>query len=60
VRRMDEEAGAGLEIEEKIEKGDVLDGADFVVISIAIDRMNRCRKDWEISFKKGIKQVIGE
>jgi alpha-galactosidase len=31
-----------------------------VVLSIAVDRMNRWRMDWEIPFNLGIKQVIGE
>jgi alpha-galactosidase len=29
-------------------------------VSIAVDRMNRWRLDWEIPYRHGIKQVIGE
>ena len=60
ARRMNEEAGADLEIEETTDRSEALDGADFVVLSIAVDRMRRWRMDWEIPFKLGIKQVIGE
>ncbi|MCX6649506.1 MAG: alpha-glucosidase/alpha-galactosidase [Candidatus Bathyarchaeota archaeon] len=60
AERMNEETGAGLEIEETTDRGEALDGADFVVLSIAVDRMRRWRLDWEVPFKHGIKQVIGE
>ena len=60
AKRMNEEAGAGLELEETTDGREALEGADFVVLSIAVDRMSRWRLDWEIPFKHGIKQVIGE
>jgi alpha-galactosidase len=44
ARKMNEEAGAGLEIEEA--RDEALEGADFVVLSIAVDRMRRWRLDW--------------
>lgn len=60
ARRMDEEAGADLEIEGTTDRCGALDGADFIVVSIAVDRMRRWRMDWEVPFRHGIKQVIGE
>ncbi|MBN2336574.1 alpha-glucosidase/alpha-galactosidase [Candidatus Bathyarchaeota archaeon] len=57
---MNEATGAGLEIEATPERGDALDGADFVLMAIALDQMNRWRMDWEIPYRHGIKQVIGE
>jgi alpha-galactosidase len=60
AERMSEATGAGLEIEATTDRAKALDGADFVVLSIAVDRMRRWRLDWEIPFKHGIKQVIGE
>ena len=60
AKRMNEETGAGLEIEETTDRGEALDGANFVVLSIAVDRMRRWRMDWEVPFRHGIKQVIGE
>jgi alpha-galactosidase len=60
AERMGEETGAGLEIEAITDRGEALDGADFVVLSIAVDRMRRWRLDWEIPYKHGVKQVLGE
>ncbi len=57
---MNEDTGADLEIEETTDREEALNGADFVVLSIALDRMRRWRMDWEVPFKYGIKQVIGE
>ncbi len=58
--RMNEASGAGLEIEASKDRGEALSGADFVVMSIAVERMRRWRMDWEVPFRHGIKQVIGE
>ncbi|MCX6642133.1 MAG: alpha-glucosidase/alpha-galactosidase, partial [Candidatus Bathyarchaeota archaeon] len=60
AERMSEETGAKLEIEETIDREEALEDADFVVLSIAVDRMRRWRLDWEVPYKHGIKQVIGE
>ena len=60
AERIAEETGSGLEVEWTDDREDALMGADFVVLSIAVDRMNRWRMDWEIPFRHGIKQVIGE
>jgi alpha-galactosidase len=60
ARMMVDETGSDIELEWTVDRGDALSGADFVVLSIAVDRMNRWRMDWEIPFKRGIKQVIGE
>ncbi|GAG09768.1 unnamed protein product, partial [marine sediment metagenome] len=60
AERIAEETGSGLEVEWTDDREDALMGADFVVLSIAVDRMNRWRTDWEIPFRHGIKQVIGE
>jgi len=57
---INEETGAGLEIEAAADRAEALEGADFVLVSIAVDRMNRWRLDWEIPYRHGIKQVIGE
>ncbi len=60
AERIAAETGSGLEVEWTDDREDALMGADFVVLSIAVDRMNRWRMDWEIPFRHGIKQVIGE
>jgi len=60
ARLMNDESGAGLDLEETMNREEALEGADFVVLNIAVDRIRRWRLDWEIPFKHGIKQVIGE
>jgi alpha-galactosidase len=46
--RMNDEAGAGLEIESTVDRAEALSGADYVLLSIAVERMRRWRMDWEI------------
>ena len=60
AERINKEAGAELELEHTLDRKEALNGADFVLVSIEVDRYNRWRLDWEIPFKHGIKQVIGE
>jgi len=60
AERMNVEAGGGLEIEHTVDRGEALEDADFVLMSIAVERMRRWRLDWEIPYRHGIKQVIGE
>ena len=60
AERSVEATGCGIDVEWTADREDALVDADFVVLSIAVDRMNRWRMDWEIPFKLGIKQVIGE
>jgi alpha-galactosidase len=57
---MNKKTGARLKIEHTVDRKEALSGAKFVVMSIAVDRMNRWRLDWEIPVKHGIRQVIGE
>jgi alpha-galactosidase len=58
--KLKEKSGADLTFTSSTSREEALDGADFVVVSIGVDRMNRWRRDWEIPYKHGIKQVIGE
>jgi alpha-galactosidase len=60
AERIVEATGCGIDVEWTADREDALVDADFVVLSIAVDRMNRWRMDWEIPFNLGIKQVIGE
>ena len=60
AERMNKETGAELEINQTTDPEEALTEADYVMVAIEVDRMNRWRLDWEIPFKHGIKQVIGE
>jgi len=60
AERMNRETEADLKINHTIDPEEALSDADYVLVAIEVDRMNRWRQDWEIPFKHGIKQVIGE
>lgn len=60
AKRMNEEAGTGLEIKSTTDRLLALPDADFVITSIAIKRDELWKKDFEIPIDYGIKQVLGE
>lgn len=60
AENINHETGANLDIGHTIELVDALRDADFVLVSIEVERMKRWRLDWEIPYRHGIKQVIGE
>lgn len=60
AERMNNETEADLEINHTMDPEEALSNAGYVLVAIEVDRMNRWRQDWEIPFKHGIKQVIGE
>lgn len=37
-----------------------LPGADFVIVSVAVDRMAAWKLDWQIPLKHGVRHVLGE
>lgn len=60
ARRLNEEADAGLKIESTTDRKEALPEADFVFCSIAVERNELWKLDWQIPRKYGIKQVLGE
>jgi alpha-galactosidase len=54
------EAKAGLVIEGTTDARAALDGAEFVIVAVAVDRLPTWKKDWDIPRKYGIKHVLGE
>lgn len=58
--KMNEVSGLKLTIEKTTERADVLPGADFVVNSLAIERCELWRQDFEIPKKYGVKHCLGE
>ncbi|MEW6086520.1 MAG: alpha-glucosidase/alpha-galactosidase [Chloroflexota bacterium] len=47
-------------IESTTDRKQALPGADFVFISIAVNRNERWKLDWNVPFKHGVKHVLGE
>jgi alpha-galactosidase len=60
ARRLNREWDTGVTIEASTERRDLLQGADFVIVSIAVDREKCWRQDWEVPLKYGIRQPLGE
>ncbi len=51
---------ANLEIETSTSPNRGLEGLDFIIVSVEKERMKRWKIDFEIPFRNGIKQVLGE
>jgi len=60
AQRMNEESGAGYVIESTTDRRQALPGAEFVIISVEINRDELWKLDWQIPLKHGIKHILGE
>lgn len=60
ARRLFEATGAHLELRSTPDLREALAGAQFVIVSVAVDRMATWRRDWEIPRRHGVKHVLGE
>lgn len=58
--KMNSDSEADIDINYSVDPEEALLDSDFVLVSIEVERIRRWRHDWEIPFKHGIKQVIGE
>lgn len=58
--KMNEASGLGIKIEKTRERKEVLSGANFVVTSIAIERCELWKQDFEVPRKYGIRHCLGE
>jgi alpha-galactosidase len=57
---MNRKSGAGLRIEQTTDRHAALDGAGFVINSVAIDRNRLWKLDFEVPRKYGIRHTLGE
>ncbi len=60
AERMNNATGKPFRIESVADYRHALEGAEFVFVSIEVQRLERWKLDWEIPFKYGIKHVLGE
>lgn len=60
ARRSAADLGADIRFERSTDLRAALDGASFVIVSVAVDRLATWRKDWEIPRRHGVRQVLGE
>ncbi|MCI6018124.1 MAG: hypothetical protein MRZ59_04660 [Clostridiales bacterium] len=58
--KMNEASGMELNIEKTMERREVLPGADFIVNSLAIERCDLWKHDFNVPLKYGIKHCLGE
>lgn len=58
--RFNDYLDAGYKISSTTDRLDALPGADFVIVSIAVDRVEMWKKDFSIPQKHGIPHVLGE
>ena len=60
AERLNREWDAGMTIEASTDRRDLLPGAEFVIVAVAVDRDKCWRQDWQIPLKYGIRQPLGE
>ena len=60
ANRINDVLGANYEISATTDRKKALEGADFVIVSIAVDRVKMWKQDFAIPQKHGIKHVLGE
>ena len=60
AEKMNAATNADFKISSATDYRDVLPGAEFVIVSVEVDRIARWKLDWEIPFQYGIQHVLGE
>lgn len=58
--KMNEASGMKLEIKKSTQRRDLLPGADYVINSLAIERCELWKHDFQVPLKHGIKHCLGE
>ncbi len=62
ARRLGEtvEGGPPFVVRSTTGRREALPGADFVIVSVAVDRIATWRQDWQIPLRHGVRHVLGE
>ncbi len=60
AERMKEATSAEFKIASATDYRELLPGADFVIVSVEVDRLERWKLDWQIPLKYGYRHVLGE
>jgi len=60
VDQLNKKFKSGLKVEKTLDRKEALEGAEFIISAVEVDRFNRWKLDCEIPLKYGIKQVVGE
>ncbi len=54
------EAGLKFAVHQTVDRTAALPGANFVIVSIAVDRLETWKLDWQIPLRHGVRHVLGE
>ena len=60
AKRMNEAFGAPFVLHASTDRNEALPDADFVIVSVAVDRLAAWQLDWQIPLKHGVRHVLGE
>ncbi len=60
AERLNDALGRGCRISATTDRRQALPGADFVVVSVAVDRERTWKLDFEIPLRHGVRHVLGE
>lgn len=60
AKRMNREWSSGVSIEASVDRKRALAEADFVIVSVEVERMERWRLDFEVPLKHGLRQPFSE
>lgn len=60
AQRLNTSAREAFDLHSTTERREALPGADFVIVSIAVDRAAAWKLDWQIPLKHGVRHVLGE
>jgi len=58
--RLNDAVNQPYQISTSTDRAEALPDADFVIVSIAIDRLEAWKLDWQIPLKHGVRHVLGE
>lgn len=60
AQRVNDSVDQAFELHSTADRREALPGADFVIVSVAVDRIPAWRLDWQIPLKHGVRHVLGE
>jgi alpha-galactosidase len=60
AERMNAATNAGFKITGTTDYREALPGAEFVIVSVEVDRIARWKLDWQIPIRHGVRHVLGE
>jgi alpha-galactosidase len=60
AERMNDATARPYAIHKTTERTEALPSADFVIVSVAVDRLETWKLDWQIPLKHGVRHVLGE